>query len=259
MLPMALVKLFVFIFGACIGSFLNVCIYRLPLSKSIATPPSACPHCGYRIRFYDNIPVISYLLLGGRCRKCGTRISARYLIVEVLAGLAALAVFLKAGPSLTGLVLFVFIAALIVVIFIDIDHQIIPDVITLPGIVLCFLAAVFILDLGVLPSLIGLAAGGGSLLLVALVYKALTGVDGMGGGDIKLLAMIGALSGWQGVFFTILSGSAAGTLVGGALMIFQKKDMKFAVPFGPFLSLGAIGYQFFGNEIIHWYFRTLGY
>ncbi|MDY6905652.1 MAG: A24 family peptidase [Thermodesulfobacteriota bacterium] len=259
MLPITLVKLFIFVFGASIGSFLNVCIYRLPAGKSIVTPPSACPKCDYQIRFYDNVPVISYLLLRGQCRNCSAHIPIRYPMVEILTGLAALAAYLKAGLTPEGGVLFVFIAALIVVIFIDIDHQIIPDVITLPGIVLCFLAAVFILDLGVVGALIGLLAGGGSLLLVASTYKALTGVDGMGGGDIKLLAMIGALTGWQGVFFTILTGSAAGTLVGGILMAFQKKNMKFAVPFGPFLSLGAILYLFFGEEIFYWYLRTLGH
>jgi leader peptidase (prepilin peptidase)/N-methyltransferase len=257
--PEYIVEIFVFIWGVCLGSFLNVCIYRLPLGKSIVFPPSACPQCNRRIQAYDNIPVISYLLLGGRCRNCGLNIPLRYWLVEIITGLTALAVYARFGLTPTGGFLFAFIAALIVVIFIDIDYRIIPDGITLPGIVICFLAAVFIGKMPWTESLAGILAGGGSLYLVALVYKLLTGVDGMGGGDIKLLAMIGAWCGWMGVFFTILVSSAAGALVGLLVMIVYHKNMKVALPYGPFLSLGAILYIFYGPELIGWYFGVMGY
>ena len=246
-----------FVFGACIGSFLNVCIYRLPESKSIVYPGSACPVCGYRLRSYDNIPILSYVLLRGKCRCCKTVIPVRYLIVELLGGLFAAAVYLKYHISPEALVYFTFIAALLVITFIDLDHRIIPDVVSLPGIAVFFMAAVFILSVPARESLMGILAGGGSLYLVALCYKLLTRKEGMGGGDIKLLAMIGALLGWQGVAFTIFVSSAAGTLVGLAVMVATRKNMKLAVPFGPFLAIGAITFIFFGPQMIHWYFNLM--
>jgi len=257
--PEYIIEIFVVIWGALLGSFLNVCIYRLPLSKSIVFPPSACPQCTRKIKPWDNIPVVSYLLLGGRCRHCGLHISARYPLVEAITGLTALAVYARFGITAEGFFLFAFIAALIVVIFIDIDYRIIPDIITLPGIVICFLGAVFIGKIPWTTSLLGILFGGGSLYVVAVVYKLLTGVDGMGGGDIKLLAMIGAWCGWMGVFFTILISSAVGTLVGLIVMTVHHKDMKVAIPYGPFLSLGAILYIFYGPEMIEWYYGLMGY
>jgi leader peptidase (prepilin peptidase) / N-methyltransferase len=256
-MPETFIRVFVFVFGTCIGSFLNVCIYRLPTGISVITPPSRCPWCDQRIRFYDNIPIISYLLLRGRCRHCAASFSPRYLLVELLTGLTALAVYFKSGLTPHSAVLFVFLAALIVIIFIDIDHRIIPDIITLPGIILFFIAAVTTGELSWQASLIGIVTGGGSLYLVALIYKLLTKTDGMGGGDIKLIAMIGAWCGWQGVFFTIMMSSLVGTVVGFILMAVQRKNMKLAVPFGPFLSLGAIAYIFFGPDLIYWYFDML--
>ena len=247
-----------FVFGACIGSFLNVCIYRLPESKSIVYPGSACPVCGYRLRSYDNIPILSYFLLRGKCRSCHTVIPVRYLLVELLGGLFAVAVYLKYNITAEGAVFFIFIAVLLVITFIDLDHRIIPDVISLPGIVLFFLAAVFVLAIPAKDSLIGILSGGGSLYLVAFVYRLLTRKEGMGGGDIKLLAMIGALIGWQGVAFTIFVSSATGTLIGSAVMIATRKSMKLAVPFGPFLAIGAITYLFFGPQLIYWYFNFMG-
>lgn len=246
-----------FVFGACIGSFLNVCIYRLPESKSIVYPGSACPVCGYRLRSYDNIPILSYVLLRGKCRSCKTVIPVRYLIVELLGGLFAAAVYLKYHISPEALVYFTFIAALLVITFIDLDHRIIPDVVSLPGIAVFFMAAVFILSVPARESLMGILAGGGSLYLVALCYKLLTRKEGMGGGDIKLLAMIGALIGWQGVAFTIFVSSATGTLVGLAVMVATRKNMKLAVPFGPFLAIGAITFIFFGLQMIDWYFNLM--
>lgn len=247
-----------FILGLCIGSFLNVCIYRLPNEVSIVRPRSKCPQCNHLIPFYDNIPVLSYLLLRGKCRHCNTGISIRYPLVELLTGLLAVSVYAAYGLSYEWFVYFTFIAALIVITFIDIDHQIIPNVISLPGIPIFFLASLFLPETTWLSSLLGILAGGGSLYLIAWGYHALTGKEGMGMGDVKLLAMIGALVGWKGVLFTIFVGSAVGCLAGILVMLRTQKNMKLAVPFGPFLSIGAITYLFFGPELIYWYFDLMG-
>lgn len=258
MLPSVIVVI-VFMFGLCVGSFMNVCIYRLPASKSIADPPrSMCPSCNSRIKFYDNIPVLSYLWLKGRCRYCNASISFRYLVVEVLSGSVALSVLFTFGLTLEGLIYFIFISSLIVITFIDIDHRIIPNTITLPGIPIGLVASFALPQVTLLSSILGLLAGGGSLWIVAWTYHRITGKDGMGGGDIKLLAMIGTIVGWQGVLFTIFVASAVGTIVGMTVMLVKGKNMKFAVPFGPFLSIGAITFIFFGQRIIFWYFNLLG-
>ncbi len=238
---------------------MNVCIYRLPTSTSIADPPrSMCPSCSSLIKFYDNIPVFSYLWLKGRCRYCNAPISFRYLVVEVLSGIAALSVLFRFGLTLEGLVYFIFIASLLVITFIDIDHRIIPDIITLPGIPIGLVASFALPKVTLLSSVLGLLAGGGSLWGVAWAYHRITGKDGMGGGDIKLLAMIGTIVGWQGVIFTIFVSSAVGTIIGMTVMLVKGKNMKFAVPFGPFLAIGAMAYLFFGERIIFWYFNLLG-
>lgn len=258
-MPYLVIAIFVFLFGMCIGSFMNVCIYRLPLEKSIADPSrSVCPSCNNTIKFYDNIPVLSFLWLKGKCRHCNTPISFRYPLVETIAGLAALAVFLTFGLTLQGLIYFTFISSLLVITFIDIDHKIIPNVITIPGILLGLLLALGLPEVTFVDSVLGLLAGGGSLWAVAWIYEMLTGKQGMGGGDIKLLAMIGTIVGWKGVVFTIFVSSAAGTLVGLPVMLVKGKNMKFVVPFGPFLAIGAITYVFLGQEIIYWYFTVMG-
>jgi len=248
---------FIFGFGLCVGSFLNVCIYRVPASRSIVRPRSMCPQCGHPIRIYDNIPLLSYLWLKGKCRDCGAPVSMRYPVVEFLGGLFALASFAKFGLSLDALIVYAFVAALLVITFIDIDHQIIPDVITLPGIPLGFAASFALTITTWTDSLIGILAGGGSWLLVAWGYQLLTRKEGMGGGDIKLLAMMGAVVGWKGVLFTIFVASAVGTLSGLAVMIQRRKSMKLAIPFGPFLAIGGIAYLFFGPELVRWYLRLL--
>ncbi|MFW6052952.1 MAG: prepilin peptidase [Desulfosalsimonas sp.] len=239
--------------GLCIGSFLNVCISRMPEGISIVSPGSRCPSCGHSIRFYDNIPILSYLLIGARCRNCKTAISIRYPAVELLTGAMALLILLKYGPGLSAVIYFLFIASLIVVTFIDIDYRIIPDKISLAGIAAGLAASFLIPQITFTESLIGAISGGGSLYAVAMAYYLFTGKEGMGGGDIKLLAMIGAFTGWQGVIFTIFAASATGTVIGLVLMAAAGRNMKFAVPFGPFLSLGAIVYLFFGQAIIQWY------
>jgi leader peptidase (prepilin peptidase) / N-methyltransferase len=244
----------IFLFGLCIGSFLNVCIYRIPESKSIVSPGSMCPGCGFPIKFYDNIPLISFVILQGKCRNCNALISMRYPMVELLTGFFAVSVFLKFGPGMEAPVYFLFIATLLVITFIDIDHRIIPDLISLPGIILFFIASLTIPTISIRDSVIGILAGGGILFIIAELYLRITGKEGMGGGDVKLLAMIGALIGWKGVLFTIFASSLIGTIIGIILMLVQGKNLKLAVPFGPFLSIGAVVYVFFGNEFINWYF-----
>ncbi len=252
--PFLLISLFAFIFGAIIGSFLNVCIHRLPLGLSISHPRSRCPQCETPIAFYDNLPILSWLILKGRCRRCGLKIPGRYPLVELYTALLAVCVYFKYGLTPTALIYFIFIAVLLVVTFIDIDHRIIPNRITLPGIPLAFLGSFLLPQVSWIDSLLGILAGGGVLLLVATLYKAITRKEGMGGGDIKLLAMMGALMGWQGTLFTIFVASLAGSITGLAIMLRHGRSMKMAVPFGPFLALGGIAYVLVGTELIHWYF-----
>ncbi len=248
-----------FLFGAVAGSFLNVCIYRLPLGISVVLPPSSCPECKERIPFYYNVPIISYIALGGRCRSCGAHFSLRYPFVEALTGLAALALFLRFGLTPALLIYFVFISALIVIAFVDLAHGIIPDAISIPGVFAGFGASFFLTAPGWLNSIIGIALGGGILLAIAGVYYLIAGREGMGLGDVKLLAMIGAFLGWRGVLVTILAGSIAGSVLGLFFMIVYKKDSKFALPFGPFLALGAVVYLFYGERLVHWYImRAVG-
>ena len=252
-----LIEIFIFAMGLCIGSFLNVCIYRLPVSKSIVHPRSMCSNCGTPIASYDNIPILSYLWLKGSCRHCRAKISIRYPMVELLGGLLALATFLKFGLTVEALIYYTFCTILVVVTFIDLDHRIIPDFITLPGIPIFFAAAFALPNVTYKEALLGILIGGGSLLAVAWTYSLITKKEGMGGGDIKLLAMIGAIIGWKGVLFTIFVASLVGTVAGLAVMLQSRKGMKLAVPFGPFLSIGSIAYIFFGPPLIAWYFNLL--
>jgi len=242
-----------FVLGAMIGSFLNVCIHRIPGGESIVFPASHCTSCRAPIRPYDNIPLLSWAVLRARCRACGAPISARYPLVELLTGLSAVASAAAFGWSVQALVAFVFLAALVVVTFIDVDHQIIPDVISLPGIVLGFLASLLPGGPGWQASLIGILLGGGVLWAVAEGYHWLTGREGMGGGDVKLLAMIGAFLGWRAVPITLMIGSLTGTVIGLALIAGQRQDGRTPIPFGPFLALGAACSLFFGDALIDWY------
>ena len=258
MTPQLTLCIFAFLFGTVVGSFLNVCISRMPKEESVVTPPSHCPLCNYLIRWYDNIPIISYLLLRGKCRGCGARISLLYPVVELLNGLLTLALFLRFGLSLTFLALFLFCSALVVITFIDLEHQIIPDEISLPGIVIGFVFSFFLPGHTWLNSLLGILMGGGSLLLVAYGYQWLTGKEGMGGGDIKLLAMMGALMGWKSVLFIVFASSLIGSVVGITMILVQNKDSKLAIPFGPYLSFGAMLYIFYGPQLIQWYLNIGG-
>ncbi len=246
-----LLNCFAFIVGAAIGSFLNVCIFRMPAKTSIVKPGSQCPHCRKPIHYYDNIPLISYILLKGKCRNCGGSISWRYPLVELITAILAMLLFIKFGPTLEFIAFFIFTAVLIVITFIDLDHQIIPDVITLPGIPIFFLAAIFLVKLPLLEALLGLLIGGGVLLTIAFVYELISKREGMGGGDIKLLAMIGGFLGWKSLIFILLVSSLTGAVIGIGTMIVKKQDMKYAVPFGPFLSLAAVAYLFWGNNFLN--------
>ncbi|HOK06893.1 MAG TPA: A24 family peptidase [Syntrophales bacterium] len=239
-----------FIFGAVVGSFLNVCIYRLPEERSLVSPSSRCRHCGRPIRFYDNIPILSYLILRGRCRDCKERISPRYPLVEALAALAALVLLRRYGSPLPALVAFVFVCALIVVTFIDLDHQIIPHAVTLPGIPLFTAAAVLVMGLSPLEALTGLFSGIAVLYLIALYYESITGNEGMGGGDVNLLGMMGGFLGWKALLVILPVAALTGAAVGVVLMLVKGKDLKYAVPFGPFLSLGAAVHILLGHRLL---------
>lgn len=247
-----------FIFGALIGSFLNVCIYRIPRGLSVVSPSSRCPACGTAIRPYDNIPIVSFLALRGRCRYCGAKISIRYPVVEALNAALYAAVLWRYGVGWHTPFLFAFSSAMIVITFIDLDFQIIPDLITLPGIPLGLVASSLLLPdpfardsfLGFKEGVVGFLSGGGIFYLIAVLSR-----GGMGGGDIKLMAMVGALMGWKAVLLTTFAGSLSGSLVGIFLMVFKGKGRKTKVPFGPFLAAGAIITLFFGQEILALYLR----
>lgn len=260
-MPEALPYLMVFVVSACVGSFLNVCIFRVPEGKSIVSPASSCPGCNTPIKFYDNIPILSWLLLGGRCRSCGSSISIEYPLVEAITGVFGLTLFIRFGPTLDFFVWSLFIAALVVITFIDLRHRIIPNVISLPGIGVGFSASVLLsypeFVSGALYSFAGILLGGGLLLTIATAYHKATGKEGMGGGDIKLLAMIGAFLGWKGVLFTLFTASLAGAVIGGGIMLAKGKDSRYAVPFGPFLALGALGSLLFGEAVTGWYLKSM--
>jgi leader peptidase (prepilin peptidase)/N-methyltransferase len=245
---------FGFAFGTIVGSFLNVCIHRIPQGKSIIAPSSHCPLCKTPIRFYDNIPLASFIILRGRCRRCQAPISPRYPLVEFLMGFFSLLLLWRYGISTLYLIYFVFFAALTLVSFIDLPHRIIPDVISLPGIVVGLVISFLHPQMSISNALKGVFLGGGTLFVVAWVYHIVTKREGMGGGDVKLLAMIGAFIGWKGVLFTILCSSFIGSMVGVTMMFISKADSKYAVPFGPFLSLGAMIYVLIGHPMISWYF-----
>jgi len=247
---MIFMEIIIALLGAAIGSFLNVCIRRIPAGESLVFPASHCPKCNYSIRFYDNIPLISYLALRGRCRNCREGISLQYPLVELLTAIMALLLFWKFGLTLKFLFSFLFACVLIIITFIDLEHQIIPDVLTLPGIPVFFLAAVFAMGVSLLEAVLGVLIGGGILYAIAFGYELITKREGMGGGDIKLLAMLGAFFGWKSLFFILLVSSFLGAIVGISVMLIKGKDMKYAVPFGPFLSLAALACIFWGDEFI---------
>jgi leader peptidase (prepilin peptidase)/N-methyltransferase len=244
--------------GAVIGSFLNVCIYRLPRGESIAWPVSHCPTCSTPIAPYDNVPVFSYLLLRGRCRACRAPISVRYPLIELANALGYALILWRFGPTWPALVYAMLFSVLLVVTGIDLSHQIIPNVITLPGIVIGFVCAVTILPVGAINSLLGILVGGGILLGLAWISPYVFGKEGMGLGDVKLVAMVGAFLGWRQALLTIMVGAVVGSVVGLTLIALKVMRREHYIPFGPFLALGAVVAMLFYREVLEWYFGLLG-
>ncbi|MEC4677329.1 MAG: prepilin peptidase [Nitrospirota bacterium] len=251
---MPVLSVTIFLFGLIIGSFVNVCIYRLPRDESLVFPASHCPHCKTDVRAWQNIPVLSFLALRGKCGTCKNPIPWRYPLVELLHGFGFLFIFYEFGPTPQTLIYLLFFASLIAVIFIDLSHQIIPDVITLPGIVIGVIAATTILPPGLRNSLIGLFLGGGLFYLVAILSLALLKKEGMGGGDIKLIAMIGAFLGWQAMLLTIFLAALSGSVIGILMIVTKGRSRADMIPFGPYLVFGALTSLFWGKNIFQWYF-----
>jgi leader peptidase (prepilin peptidase)/N-methyltransferase len=247
-----MIEVTVLVFGLIVGSFCNVIIYRLPLGNSIITPGSQCRSCGNPIRPWDNIPILSYFLLNGRCRFCREPISVRYPIVEFTSGILFIVLYLKFGLSILFVIYALMASTLLVIALIDLDHKIIPNVITLPGLIVGLILSLRFLPITPLTSLLGVLIGGTLFYLIALVSK-----GGMGGGDIKLIAMIGAFLGWHGTLFTIFSSALLGAVVGISLMLLGKKGRKDKLPFGPFLSFGAILFMLSGDDLVRWYLEML--
>jgi len=249
--------IFVFITGICIGSFLNVCIHRLPLEKSVIHPPSACPKCSHQIKWYENLPLLSYIILGGKCSSCKVPISIRYPFVELIAGIFSILSFIKFGFTPFFFIYTIFIYSLIVITFIDFDHQIIPDVISLPGIILGFLFSFIPGGITWSDSLTGILLGGGIFYAVAFLFYFLFKKEGMGGGDIKLLAMIGAFLGWKSVPFVIFASALVGAVAGISFIILTKSEKGIPIPYGPYLAIAALIYLFYGERIVSFYLQYL--
>ncbi|MBI2833123.1 MAG: prepilin peptidase [Acidobacteria bacterium] len=243
--------------GLIVGSFLNVCIYRIPSGGSIAWPASHCPACKDPIRWFDNIPIVSFIVLGGRCRHCGARISFRYPAVELITAALFAIEFWAVGWQPLLLPRLLFVSALVVLFVIDLQHHILPNVITLPGIAVGFALSLFFPP-GWVSALIGIVVGGGVLFLVAEAYYRVRKEEGLGMGDVKMLAMIGAFLGWQLALLTLVLSSFAGSLFGVGLMIAGRGGLKYALPYGTFLALAAITSALFGREILRWYFSFYG-
>jgi leader peptidase (prepilin peptidase) / N-methyltransferase len=240
------------IWGLAIGSFLNVCIYRLPRGESVVRPPSHCTDCGHQISWFENVPVLSYVILRGRCRRCGARISPMYPLVELATAALFVATYLLVGVGPLLVPRLAFACALIVLFVVDLQHHLLPNVVTVTGIVLGLLFSVTAPP-GWRDSLIGIVAGGGVLLVIAKSYERLRREEGLGMGDVKMLAMIGAFLGWQLTLVTLVLSSIAGSIVGVGLIVSRRGGMKYALPFGTFLALGALAAAFFGDRLLAWY------
>lgn len=272
------ISIFVFLFGLSIGSFLNVVIFRVPNNSSIMYPPSSCPKCGSRIKFYDNIPVLSYLILSGKCRECGNKISIVYPIVELLTAVVFYLLFLKyfynayffyniniltvgnfkdyIGTQLAHFFVYgIFVFLLITIAFIDLFHQIIPDIFNILLIIFGFVFNIVLLDKSFLFPLYGFLGAGLFFYLIAFFYERVKKVEGLGGGDIKLIAGIGSYIGLKGAVFAIFGGSVLALL---GFILFFLSGTKFngarsKIPFGPFLSLASVIYIFYGNTLVTMY------
>jgi leader peptidase (prepilin peptidase) / N-methyltransferase len=239
-------------FGLIVGSFLNVCIYRLPRRESVVFPPSRCARCDRKLQWYENIPVLSWLVLRARCRTCGERISLMYPVVEACTAIVFVLVFVEYGPTPLGVSRLLLSAALIVLFVIDLQHQILPNAITLPGIAVGFAFSLFVPP-GPRDSLVGLALGGAVPYAIAEAYFRIRGHEGLGMGDVKMLAMIGAFLGWKLMLVTLLIASFSGSLVGLGF-IAAGKGARYALPFGTFLAVGALAATIAGDAFLEWYF-----
>lgn len=242
------------ILGLAVGSFLNVCIYRLPLGQSLLSPSSRCTRCGRSLSWFDNIPVVSWMVLRGRCRQCGEPISAQYPVVELITAVLAMGIVALTPPGALLASRLVLAAVLIVLFVIDLEHQILPNVITLPGIVVG-LAFSFFAAPGPLSSFIGTLLGGGVLYAIATAYYLVRKEEGMGMGDVKMLSMIGAFLGWRAVLLTLVLASFSGAVIGVALMTARRETLRYALPFGTFLAIGASIAMLAGEQILGWYLQ----
>lgn len=241
------------VLGLCVGSFLNVCIYRLPRGQSLLTPASRCPHCGTPLRWFENIPVISWVVLRARCGQCGAPISPQYPIIEIVTALVWLLIASMTPPGWLLASRLVLGTALIVLFMIDLEHQLLPNVITLPGIAVGF-AFSFLTAPGPLDSLLGILVGGGVLYAIAGGYYLLRKEEGMGMGDVKMLAMVGAFLGWRAVLLTLVLSSFAGAVIGVLIIAWHRGDLRYALPFGTFLALGTMIAMLVGEDLLAWYF-----
>ncbi len=242
------------LFGLVVGSFLNVCIHRLPRRESVNFPASHCTACNRPLSWYENVPLASWLALRGRCRTCGVGISAMYPLVEGVTGAVFVAGYLIYGPTPLLAARLLFACAMIVLFAIDLRHHILPNVITLPGIAVGF-ALSFLMPPGWLASLAGIVLGGGVLFAIAEAYYRVRGVEGLGMGDVKMLAMIGAFLGWQLMLLTLVLASFAGSFVGIAMIASGRGGMKAALPFGTFLAVGALAAAVAGDPFLDWYLQ----
>jgi len=254
MTPPAITLTFTVILGLCVGSFLNVVIARLPAGRSIVYPGSSCPRCGKSIAWYDNLPVLSYALLRGRCRNCRNSISWRYPAVEIACGMLFALAYLHFEPGTALASALILLAGLVAITVIDLDHQIIPDVLSLPGIALGILFSLAPDGIGWAPSLLGVLLGGGVFLVIIVASTLVMGQAGMGVGDVKLGAMLGAFLGWKLALLSILLSVLLGGPLAATLLATGRKGRKDPIPFGPFLALGGLISLFWGEAVLAWYF-----
>jgi len=243
----------IFILGLIVGSFSNVCICRIPGNESIIYPASHCPKCRSKIKPVDNIPLISYILLKGRCRNCKNKISIQYPIVELLTGLIYLVIYQTYGLGVQTLIYIILSSALVIIAFIDLNEQIVPDVISLPGIVIGFIVSFFVPYISFINSGLGILVGGGIILIIGMAGSLIFKKEAMGGGDVKLAAMIGAFLGWRYVIISLFLGFFLGALAGIILIMSKIKSKEDTVPFGPFIVLGSFITLLWGEKIISWY------
>ncbi len=243
----------IFILGLIVGSFSNVCIYRIPRNESIVYPASHCPKCRSNISPKDNIPILSFILLKGRCRNCKSKISLQYPIVELLTGLIYLIIYLIFGLSIQTLIYIILSSALIIIAFIDLNEQIVPDVISLPGIVVGFIISFFVPYILFINSALGVLVGGGIILIIGLAGSVIFKKEAIGGGDVKLAAMIGAFLGWRYIIISLFLGFFLGAVAGIILIMSKIKSREDVIPFGPFIVLGSFITLLWGEKIISWY------